>query len=250
MADITDLTQYQADREAVKEYYANLLILQYRNKPKARATIKAWADIFIADGMIFQLQDLLDIDKATGATLDLIGKILDCPRIVQGVFIDRQFFQFHVDENSLGFSVIGNPTYAVMRSIQNSNLSEYSLPDFDYRILLKYKAVVNVMRGSQGSMEELLYSVFGTDVILRNLQNLNITYVLASDSMPAILAARKLGYFRAPIGVGLNYILAVKKPTQIFSFALPNKPLTGVGFQTVDKPLPQSTWLTGSNIVY
>lgn len=250
MADITDLTQYQEAREAVKEYYSNLLILQYRNKPKARETIKIWADIFMVDGMIFQLQDLLDIDKATGATLDLIGKILGAPRIIQGIFIDRNFFQFHIDENSLGFSIVGDPKYGTMRSIKNSNLSEYSLPDFDYRILLKYKAVVNVMRGSMGSMDELLYSVFGTDVILKNMQNLTITYILASDSMPAILAARKLGYFRAPIGVGIDYILAVKNPAQVFSFRRAGGSTLVGGFQTKEKHLPKSTWLTKENVVY
>lgn len=250
MADITDLTQYQTDRENVKEYYANLLILQYRNKRKARETVKIGADIYMADGLIFQLQDLLDIDKATGATLDLIGKILDAPRIVQGISVDRKFFQFHIDENSMGFSTITTPTNAPMRSIQNSNLSEYSLPDFDYRILLKYKAVVNVMRGSIGEMDNLLYTVFGDDVLLKNMQNLTITYILSSDSMPAILAARKLGYFRAPVGVGLGYILAVKKPSQIFGFNRRNGSTLIAGFQTKDKPLPNSTWLTKSNIVY
>lgn len=250
MADIVDLTEYQEQREAVKEYYTNLLILQYRNKQKARETIKVCADLFLCDGLIFQLQDLLDIDKAQGAQLDIIGKILDCPRIVQGIVVDRQFFQFHINENSLGFSTIGSPTSAVMRSINNSNLSEYSLPDYDYRYLLKYKAAVNVMRGSIKDMDELLYNIFGTDAIIKNNKDLTMTYVLASDSMLAIKAAWKLGYFRAPLGVGINYVLAVANPLSIFGFNTKNyiSPVTA-GFSTKNKTV-KATWLTKNNIIY
>ena len=38
----------------VKEYYADLLILQYRNKPKARNTVKMGVDIYTGDGVLFQ----------------------------------------------------------------------------------------------------------------------------------------------------------------------------------------------------
>lgn len=221
MADIIDLTQYQADREAVKEYYANLLILQYRNKPKARATIKLWTDIFLADGMIFQLPDILDIDKAAGATLDIIGKILDCPRIVQGIVINRNFFQFHVNENSNGFSTVGNPKYATMRSVQNSNLSEYSLEDKDYRVLLKFKALANVQRASMADMDEALYSVFGENVLLQNNKNLTIGYVIQTDNMISVIAARMLGYFRAPCGVKVDYVIAVPNRPNSLGFTMP-----------------------------
>lgn len=70
------MPDYTQDIQDVKTYYADLLILQYRNKPKARETIKIGADIYLGDGVIFQLQDILDIDKAEGAQLDIIGKSL------------------------------------------------------------------------------------------------------------------------------------------------------------------------------
>lgn len=251
MADVIDLTEYQEQREQVKEYYANLLILQYRNKQKARETIKTCADLFLCDGLVFQLQDLLDIDKAQGAQLDIIGKILDCPRTVQGIVVDRKFFQFHVNANSLGFSTVDNPQEGVtMRSIKNSNLNEYSLPDYDYRYLLKYKAVVNVMRGSQKDMDELLYSVFGTDAIIRNNKNLSITYILASNSMLAIKAALKLGYFRAPLGVGVEFIVAVDNTTSIFGFDTKNYISDFVsGFATKNN-YKKASFMTKNNILF
>lgn len=246
---ISGLEQYIDDIEAVKNYYADLLILQYRNKQKARNTIKMHAQMFLCDGLVFQLQDVLDIDKAFGAMLDVIGKILDCPRTVHGIYADRQFFQFHVNENSLGFSTVGNPKNAVMKTINNSNLSVYTLEDEDYRILLKYKAAVNVLRGSLKNMDEVLYSVFGGNVRLIDNQDLSITYILADNSIIAIAAGKKSGYFRAPLGVNLQYILAVPTPDSIFGFntEIPINPTTG-GFMTEING-KRSTWLSRENII-
>ena len=245
----SDLQQAQADREAVKEYYADLLILQYHSKTKARETIKLTADIYMADGLVFQLPNILDIDTAEGAQLDIIGKILDCPRIVQGVYNDLVFFQFHIDETSLGFSTVGNPTSANFRSIQNYNKSEYSLPDEDYRFLLRFKSIVNVMRGSEKGIDDALWAAFGGDVILKNNKDLTITYIVSDRHTLATLAAKNLGYYRAPEGIGANYVLKVPFPNKIFGFnrnGTINK--TVVGFSTRHKRT-QGTFLTKQNLI-
>lgn len=188
----------------IKEYYADLLILQYRNKPKARATIKTGVDIYLADGLVLQLDDLLDIDTAQGAVLDIIGKILNCPRNVVGINNQTKYFSFHIDENSLGFSTIGEPSNGVVKTRNNSLLATYSLTDEEYRPLLKFKAYLNVLRGSMASMDEALYNVFGNTVNLKNNKNLSITYEI-EEINNTIEAAQALGYFRAPIGVAVNY---------------------------------------------
>jgi hypothetical protein len=191
-----------ADIDDIKEYYANLLILQYRNKLKARETIKAGIDIYLGDGVVLQLQDILDIDTAEGEQLNLIGKILGCPRDIPGININTKFFTFHVDENSLGFSTVGNPSSGVAKNRTNSNLAVYSLQNDEYRQLLKFKAFVNVWRGDLASMNEALYAVFGDNVNLRN-GNLSVTYEIQNMTIP-IEAAIALGYFKAPMGIAVN----------------------------------------------
>ena len=243
------MTDYTQDIQDVKTYYADLLILQYRNKPKARETIKIGADIYLGDGVIFQLQDILDIDTAVGAQLDIIGKILDCPRVVQGIYNDMIFFQFYDGEDSVGFSTVGNPQGGNFRTIQNYNQSEYSLPDDDYRFLLKFKSAVNVMRGSERGIDDALWNVFQGDVLLKNNHNLTITYIVSAERTLAALAAKQLGYYRAPEGVGANYVLRVPSPSQIFGFnrkGIINK--TVVGFSTKDKR-QTGTWLTKENLI-
>lgn len=243
------MPDYTQDIQDVKTYYADLLILQYRNKPKARETIKIGADIYLGDGVIFQLQDILDIDTAEGPQLDIIGKILDCPRVVQGIYNDMIFFQFYDGPDSVGFSTVGNPQGGNFRTIQNYNQSEYSLPDNDYRFLLKFKSAVNVMRGSERGIDEALWNVFQGDVLLKNNHNLTITYIVSAERTLAALAAKQLGYYRAPEGVEANYVLRVPSPSQIFGFnrkGIINK--TVVGFSTKDKR-QTGTWLTKENLI-
>ena len=243
------MVDYTQDIKDVKTYYADLLILQYRGKQKARDTIKLGVDIYMGDNILFQLQDILDIDTAQGEQLDIIGKILDCPRIIQGIYSDLKYFQYHVDENSLGFSTIGNPTNATFKTIRNYNQCKYALPDEDYRFLLKFKAAVNVMKGSIKDIDETLHSIFDGDVLLKNNQDLTITYLVSSAHTLAALAAKQLGYYRTPEGIGANYVLRVPSPSQIFGFnrkGIINN--TVVGYSTKNHH-QKGTWLTKENLI-
>ena len=132
---------------------------------------------------------------------------------------------------------------------KNYNQSEYSLPDDDYRFLLKFKSAVNVMRGSERGIDDALWNVFQGDVLLKNNHNLTITYIVSAECTLAALAAKQLGYYRAPEGVGANYVLRVPSPSQIFGFnrkGIINK--TVVGFSTKDKR-QTGTWLTKENLI-
>lgn len=108
---------------SVENYYANTLIIQYRNKPKATATIKIGADLYMADGLIFDLNNILDIDSATGSQLNLIGKILGCSRDVPGLVLDKDFFSFEKDP-SYTVTVV---TYADLLAYDTSDVVEYEV---------------------------------------------------------------------------------------------------------------------------
>lgn len=243
------MNDYTQDIQDVKDYYANLLIMQYRGKQKARDTVKLGVELYMGDNILFQLQDLLDIDNAEGEQLDIIGKLLDCPRVVQGIYSDLKYFQYYVNDDSIGFSTVGNPTDGTFKTIRNYNMSKYSLPDEDYRFLLKFKAAVNVMKGSIKGIDETLWSIFNGDVLLKNNQDLTITYIVSAAHTLATLAAKQLGYYRAPEGVGANYVLKVPSPSHIFGFnqkGIIN--MTVVGYSTKNHR-QQGTWLTKENLI-
>lgn len=204
-----EITGYEQDVEAVKEYYASLLILQYRNKFKARETVKLGAELFLGDGLVFQLQDLLDIDKAVGQWLDLIGKIVGAPR----------------------------------------NIPELGVLDDEvYRTLIKFKILYNVMRASNKDMDDALYSLFGAQVILNNNQDLSITYIVDDEIEDAIKAALILGYLTSPIGIEFGHIIQVPDTLKIFGFNSTYMYMKPVGLSTKDT-LREGQFLTKDNIV-
>lgn len=194
--------------EEVATNYADLLILQYRGCPKARATIKMFVEELLCNGFIFQFENILDVDTAFDYILNVIGKLIGCPRYIPG----------------MGYLV-----------------TEV------YRQLLKFKILVNVLRASQKEIDDTLYALFGDDIVLRNNQNLTITYIISSSLFNALTAALKLRYFRAPCGVEFEYVLVVPKPTKLFAFRRVNSYKTPVGFSLVNAS-KEGTFLTVKNI--
>ncbi|MDR2674459.1 MAG: DUF2612 domain-containing protein, partial [Opitutaceae bacterium] len=62
--------------DEVIQYYVDLLIIQYRQKPRARATVAAFVRAAVADGLPPALADAFDIDTASGAQLDILAKYI------------------------------------------------------------------------------------------------------------------------------------------------------------------------------
>lgn len=198
---------YETEIENIENYYADLLIIQYRNKPKARATIKLGVDLYLADGLVFQMQDVLDIDTAVGAQLDLIGKILGQEREIHGLTLDKDYFSFE-KVDAFGYSDKDELSDGYWKQYRNSIASEYSLQDDDYRILLKFKALYNIRLGNMKFMDGMLYRLFGTDITITNNKDLTITYNIPTNYSTAVTAIIFLGYFNAPLGIdyNINYI--------------------------------------------
>lgn len=64
----------------IQDYYKNLLIIQYHNKPKAKATVEMLADCATGDEILLKLYDAFNVDKARGKQLDLLGEFVGVKR--------------------------------------------------------------------------------------------------------------------------------------------------------------------------
>lgn len=197
------MADYISEIEEIKDYYADLLILQYRQKPRARATIKLGAELYTTQAAL-QINDVLDIDTAEGSQLDLIGKILGVPRNIQGFNPDKKYFSYEYT-GALGFSTKDETSNGIFKTYFNSSLSVYGLSDAEYRGVLKFKAIYNIRRGSMGDLDELYFNAFGTDIKMVNNKNLSVTYLISSNISTATNAAIFLGYLQPPIGISYNY---------------------------------------------
>lgn len=70
----------------LQEYFANLIILQYRYAPENRALIKSLVNLIFANNLALQIRDLtVDVEKSEGAQLDVVGKWVGIDRYFNGI---------------------------------------------------------------------------------------------------------------------------------------------------------------------
>ena len=152
--------------------YSDLLIWQYQGKPKALSTIKMIEDEFAQSFTdLYQIQDVLSIETATGDQLDLVGKHVGQSRIVNGYTL-RQFFGFKNAKNALGFSKElegGGQWYRLRDPLADS----VRLSDDDYRFLIKCRVIKNYQLGTVPNIIEACQFVFGDGC--KVIDNLNMT---------------------------------------------------------------------------
>lgn len=155
-------------------YYSNLLIMQYHNKPKAKATIESTVGL-LPDDLIMEVINGFDIETAVGKQLDILGEY---------VGVDRYYL---VD-----------------------NQAEL-LNDEDYRILIKLKAISNTSDLSHKSLEEALYNFFGNTVRMDSDGDMEMTYFVPKNKTPIIQAAIQKEVLPRPMGVRCSYIIEYDK---------------------------------------
>lgn len=156
--------------------YSDLLIWQYRHKPKAKATIQLLENE-IGQGFsdVFQLQNVLNIEEAMGVNLDLVGKHIGQNRIINGYQL-RKFFGFRGSAQALGFSLAkqgGGQWYRKRDPLSDS----VQLNDEDYRFLIKCRILKNYQLGTLPNILDACQFIFGAGCNV--IDNYNMTVSIA-----------------------------------------------------------------------
>lgn len=160
-----------ATRQEFEKYYADLLILQYKTQPKARATIQALIKELYGSGSLLDIVNGYGIDTAVGKQLDIIGKYIGLKRQVKA---------------NIGTS--------------DTNI----LTDEQYRLLLKLKLISNTNFSSTSQIRAALYELFPNDVRLFDPRTMQYEYQLSTrfnDLVNVIIAEELLPF---PMGVGIT----------------------------------------------
>jgi len=150
----------------ILQYYADLLICQYRGKSKASDTIKALVNNSACDGLVQTEQTCFDLDVAIGAQLDVLGRIVGVPRNVYGLDLGHTFFSFTRyigSPASVGFGRYADQPDSDYFYRYN-NYATYTLTDFEMRFLIKLKIIYNTKYSSFKYLKEAIYSAFGNDI--------------------------------------------------------------------------------------
>lgn len=191
----------------MNEYYSNLLILQYHNKPKAKATIEATTSL-LPDGIIQDVINGFDINTAVGAQLDILGEYIG---------LDRSY-------------------------IKDGVVS--TLNDEDYRLLLKLKIVCNTSDYSHKSIDESLYEVFGNSIRMDSIGNMGMTYFIPASAADVIEAALQKEVLPKPMGVDLNYVIEYDQKFFAFCSYQNQTAVYKTGFRDYNNPNKEGEMFT------
>lgn len=192
-------------------YYANLLIIQYRNKPNALGTIQAIIRSLMIYDLIRAVENGYDIDTAVGVQLDVLAKYAGAKRVSTGVDFERVFFGFvDYDEIPPYSNVTGlisyddlNPPDSQFLEYDTDEGSLFKLTDAELRIIIKLKLAQNNSNHSTGEIDEILNDFFPGQVVFDDNFDMTISYVFSSSVARIISIAVSQNAIPKPAGVGL-----------------------------------------------
>lgn len=211
------------DLENTIEYYKELLLYQYINAEKARATIGLLVSQALVDLLPIEINKAFDLETATGPQLDILGEYIGFDRVVTTA-PTRTYFAFDDQENE-GTNLTGLTNY---ESSENLNTFFYSyvdslgtqssLNDDEYRILLKLKSYANRSNGTAQEINDALYAIFGLNIIMIDQLDMSIIYSCTSQYSSLAQIAMDEGFLPKPMGVQISSIFELADPAILFSF--------------------------------
>lgn len=188
-----------------------MLIWQYRGKPKANATVKTISN---EASRVYQsavdVGDILNIDKARGYALDLVGYHVGVNRSLAS-FIPRKFFGF-AKTGQLGFNE--GKFYRYGESTGEST----RLGDEDFRFMIKAKILKNYQIGAIEDITNSISFLFGRDARIIDNYDMTMTAIIPSTVMTPFkkYAIENLDILVRPVGVMYKYVII--EPAKYFGF--------------------------------
>lgn len=203
------------------DYYANLLILQYKGKPKAYATIQTLVTPVIMDQLPVQVQDAFNLigpDFAEGVQLDVLGKYAGVKRS--------------------GYGFEGQPI---------------TLDDADFVQLIRLGILENSSGSSLAEIQQLLFNFFPGQILVFDYQNMHMSYLISSGigSQNFLQLAVKEGLLPRPMTVGISYIVFAPVINMFFQFRTYDFPgVNGEPFNTYDVYHMDWPWISYSDTIF
>ena len=179
----------------------NMLIWQYRGKPKAVATIETLTN---EASTVFKsavaLGDMLNIETATGWALDLVGMHVGMSRRVEN-YVPRSYFGWGEGENIFGWGV--GKWYEPGSATHDTTL----LDDDDFRFMIKAKILKNYQAGDLDSIIESVRFLFGETANVKDNYDMSMTIYIPVSLLNnfKIYAIKNMDILVRPVGVQYIY---------------------------------------------
>lgn len=201
----------------LKKYYADLLIMQYRDKEKARGMIELLADMVIMNQLPIAVQNAFNIDDAEGVQLDTIGKI---------VGVNRTGFYF---DNTI------------------------VLDDEEFRLLIYFKIGQNNSGSSLYDIQNMIATYFPGQMYVFDYKTMRLSYIIDSDlgTQNLIKVVIAQGLLPCPMAVQLSATIYVPTIDKFFGFRTYKNPGTiNTPFQTYTDYNTSWLWLNYSDAIF
>lgn len=197
------------------------LIWQYRKKPRAKATAKLLSgSAYDSFDECLEVANILNIEKASGYALDLIGLHVGVKREQKDIIL-KDFFCFNEATKKQGFNK--GEFYRLHSPLYGS----FFLSDYDYRFMIKAKIIKNYQTGTLENFYKSLNFLFGGDNFAFDNYDMTMNIVIRERVTPFLLElVFKNKALIRPIGVGLKLIVIANK--NVFGFTQ-NKANKGFG---------------------
>ena len=187
--------------------YSSYLILQYANKSKAKQTVQLFCNSSVCDGLPTEILSSYDLSTASGAQLDILGRIVGVPRNVIGLDLAHSYFAFTT--YALGTTAgLGFATYS---SVPNSaNLfrryredTSYAMSDFELKTAIYLRIVYNTRFHTYKDITDGLYLYFngGISVAPASGSVMTVIYTVKQMYHNAFEATKFLNIVPSPMGV-------------------------------------------------
>lgn len=199
--------------EELLKYYANLLIIQYNGKPKAKATIELLTNIVFANLILLQIQDAFDWKTAIGNQLDIIGKWVGVTRFYKGTLFWGDTFLSYPKANELtpsdktdiyqhGYSDYDTFDTDIGHDLTYDNLGfvEQSLSDEDYAIVIGLKIIKNSINHTCKNIDDAIWEYFNGQVYT-TWDNMAVTYHYPASLNTVMEVCNTKKVLPAPTGI-------------------------------------------------
>lgn len=201
--------------ETLKNYYANLLIVQYNGLNKASNTIKMLVDLIYANLILMQIRDGFNWKTAIGAQLDIIGQWVGINRKYNGSLywgkklLSYPEYSLLYPETITSATQHGYSNYSTFNTDLGGQLTykdvgfvEQSLSDDDYRIIIGLKIIQNNINHTCGEIDKAIYEYeyFNGEVYTTWLPH-QIIYHYPTSLSTLINICYNKGVLLAPTGV-------------------------------------------------
>lgn len=186
--------------EELIDYYVNLLIIQYHNKPKAQETISEIITVIMLLEILRLIENGYSIESAVGVQLDILAKYLGASRTITGIPFSRTYFgykQYGEDPDTSIFR--GYKQYGEIVDVQfirygESRQAVLELNDEELRQVLQFKVIQNNSNHSVSEIDRLIFDIFDGRVEMIDNLDMSITYQfpLADQRLATIYSSEDL----------------------------------------------------------